>query len=194
MVKTDSATKKKLIKNKIPPSPTFDYVGSQSQSIQLHNTLLQEPLLTLKVKKLKPNAVLPTRANKNDAGIDLTTIKKVLIPSNSTKAIETGLAFELPNGWYGQMQERSGFSLYNTLKLKAGVIDSGYRGEIKIVFQNCGDYPVQVEAGTKVAQIILLPVTSFTITEVKELSASDRGKKGFGSSDKLLNTHIKAEF
>jgi dUTP pyrophosphatase len=135
------------------------------------------------VKKLSALATIPTRNTQSDAGIDLTCIKKEIIPSNTIKLLSTGLAFEIPEGYYGQIAERSGFSINNTLKLKAGVIDSGYRGEVKIAFQNCGDYPITVEAGTKVAQMLLLPVPEFTVEEAQELATSERGEKGFGSSD-----------
>jgi dUTP pyrophosphatase len=133
-------------------------------------------------------AKLPTKSRTSDAGLDLYIIKKELIPSNTIRVMQTGLAVQIPDGWYGQVLERSGFSSANTLKLKAGVIDSNYRGEIKLVFQNCGDYPVKLEAGAKVAQLVLLPVPEVTVVEVTNLEESDRGEQGFGSSDAPTNT------
>lgn len=140
--------------------------------------------LTLKVKKLVPSAVVPSKAYDSDAGLDLTIIKKETISSNTIRACSTGIALEIPGGYYGQVNERSGFSLENTLTLKAGVVDSAYRGEVKVIFQNTGDYPVTIPAGTKIAQLVLHVVPVINVEVVNELTDSDRGVKGFGSSDK----------
>lgn len=138
----------------------------------------------IKVKKLSQTATLPTRTRATDAGWDIYTDQKITIPANTVKAVSTNVACEIPEGYYLKIEERSGFSLENTLKLKAGVVDSEYRGEIRIVFQNAGDYPIAIEKGAKIAQMILHTLTPTELIEVSELSASDRGDKGFGSSDK----------
>jgi len=142
--------------------------------------------LTLKVKKLVPNAVVPSKAYDLDAGLDLTIIKKEVMSSNTIRACSTGIALEIPEGYYGQVKERGGFSLENTLTLKAGVVDAAYRGEVKVIFQNTGDYPVTIPAGTKVAQLVLHAVPMVDVEVVTELTESDRGTKGFGSSDKKV--------
>lgn len=144
---------------------------------------MNKKILEIKFKKLNKEAILPTKATPTDAGLDLYAIKRKKIASNNVVAIETGIAMELPIGYYAQIFERSGYSLNNTLKIKAGVVDNGYRGEIKVIMQNCGDYPVEILPKTKIAQIVLLPVPEIEVLEVEELSDTTRGEKGFGSSD-----------
>jgi len=139
--------------------------------------------VNLKFKKLNSRAVEPTKGRDSDAGIDLYSSVKVKIPSGGREAIGTGIAVAIPDGYYGQIEERSGYSLQNTLKLKAGVVDSEYRGEIKIVFQNCGSYPVDILVGDKIAQLIIHKQPKVTFEFVTELDKTDRGEKGFGSSD-----------
>lgn len=143
----------------------------------------QEPL-TLKFKKLRKEAKSPEKGTPFAAGIDLFSSVKVRLNSNNVVKIPTGIAFEIPEGFFGKIEERSGFSSQNTLVLKAGVIDSDYRGEILLVFQNCGDAPIVVDAGTKLAQMTLHPVPSVTIEETDELNETVRGTDGFGSTDK----------
>ena len=138
----------------------------------------------LKFKKLSNAAIIPTRERETDAGIDLYALGRVKIPSGGREAVPTGYAVAIPKGYYGQIEERSGFSTRNTLKLKAGVIDSEYRGEIKIVFQNCGSYPVDLDGGEKIAQLVIHRQPKVTFEFVDELDETDRGEKGFGSSDK----------
>ena len=143
-------------------------------------------IANLKFKKLHSSAKEPSRERDSDAGIDLYTIKKVRIPSGGREVIPTGYAVQIPTGYYGQIEERSGFSTRNTLKLKAGIIDSEYRGEIGVVFQNCGFYPVDIEIGDKIAQLVIHRQPKVTFAFVDELDETDRGKKGFGSSDEKI--------
>ncbi len=138
--------------------------------------------MNIKFKKLNNLATEPTRTYESDAGIDLYALKRIKLASGNREALPIGYAVQIPEGYYGKIEERSGFSLINTLKLKAGVIDSSYRGEIKIVFQNCGFYPVDIEAGDKIAQLVIHRQPKVEFTFVDELDATDRGEKGFGSS------------
>jgi len=138
----------------------------------------------LKFKKLNNMSTAPTRERDTDAGIDLYSSVRIKIPAGNREAVSTGYAVAIPEGYYGQIEERSGYSLRNTLKLKAGVIDSEYRGEIKCVFQNCGAYPIEIERGEKVAQLVIHKQPKVTFEFVTELDETTRGEKGFGSSDK----------
>ena len=138
----------------------------------------------LKFKKLNNMSTAPTRERDTDAGIDLYSSVRIKIPAGNREAVSTGYAVAIPEGYYGQIEERSGYSLRNTLKLKAGVIDSEYRGEIKCVFQNCGAYPIEIERGEKIAQLVIHKQPKVTFEFVTELDKTDRGEKGFGSSDK----------
>jgi len=138
----------------------------------------------LKFKKLNGRATAPTRERDSDAGIDLYAATRAKLAAGNREAVSTGYAVAIPDGYYGQIEERSGFSMRNTLKLKAGVIDSEYRGEIKIVFQNAGAYPEEIAAGEKIAQLIIHRQPKVTFEFVEELDDTNRGEKGFGSSDK----------
>lgn len=139
----------------------------------------------LKFKKLSSSAIEPTRERKSDAGIDLYSLSRANIgPNGGRVAIPTGYAVAIPEGYYGKIEERSGFGSKSALSRKAGVIDSQYRGEIKIVMQNNSPYPIYVDPGTKIAQLIIHRQPKVTFEFVKELDDTDRGEKGFGSSDK----------
>lgn len=146
---------------------------------------MEKKIIAIKFKKITNTAIMPSKERASDAGIDLYAAKTLKISANMREAVPTGYAVAIPKGYYGQIQERSGYSLKNTLVLKAGVIDSEYRGEIKVVFQNTGEYPVTIEAGEKIAQLIILPIPTIQIELVEELDETERGNKGFGSSDKI---------
>ncbi len=148
---------------------------------------MAQMIANLKFKKLTSTAIEPSRERNTDAGIDLYATRKARIASGGREVLLTGYAVQIPEGYYGQIEERSGFSTQNTLKLKAGVIDSEYRGEIGVVFQNCGFYPVDIEPGDKIAQLVIHRQPKVTFTFVDELDPSDREDKGFGSSDKKDN-------
>lgn len=140
--------------------------------------------IKLKVKKLNPNAIIPTRGTEKSSGLDLFSLKRHVLASNNIVAIETGIAIELPKNHFGLIAERSGFSLTNGLVLKAGVIDEDYRGEIKVILQNASDYPVTIPAGQKFAQLLILPNILVEVIDTdKELSETERGTAGFGSTD-----------
>ena len=113
-----------------------------------------------------------------------TTINIIVLITFLILLIPTGLALNIPEGYYGQIRDRSGLSLKQTLKVKAGVIDSGYRGEVGIVMANHGSYPEEIVKGDKVAQLIILPVPNVEFKKVGNIGKSPRDKKGFGSTDK----------
>ena len=138
----------------------------------------------LKFKKLDSSAKEPSRPRESDAGIDLFALRRQKIASGNRELVKTGYAVAIPDGYYGQLEEPSGFAIRNTAKLKGGVIDSEYRGELLVILQNCGDYPVDIDAGDKIAQLVIHRQPKVTFTFVDELDETDRGEKGFGSSDK----------
>lgn len=145
---------------------------------------MAQMISNLKFKKLNGLAKEPSRERDTDAGIDLYAVQKLRIPANNVVAVPTGYAVAIPEGYYGQIEERSGYSLRNTLTLKAGVIDSEYRGEIKVILQNSGAYPIDIDAGEKIAQIVIHRQPKVTFEFVDKLDETSRGDKGFGSSDK----------
>ena len=145
----------------------------------------KESKLTLNVKVLNDDATLPTQAHDTDAGIDLYSSKKEVIVGGSVKRIETGIALGIPKGYFAKVFDRSGYGLKSTISFKAGVIDEGYTGEVGLIASNTGPYPVTIPKGSKIAQIVLLPYPKVQIKQVKTLGKTQRGEKGFGSTDKI---------
>ena len=140
----------------------------------------------IRVKKLHPNAKLPTYGSAEAAGADLYACldEPVTIPPGETAWIPTGLALEVPKGCAGLVYARSSLGAKRGLAPanKVGVIDSDYRGEIRVVLLNHGKVPQTVENGERVAQFLITPVLTPGYVEVEELSDTDRGTGGFGST------------
>lgn len=137
--------------------------------------------MKIKIKKLDPAAVLPTYAHVGDAGMDVYAVSK----NETDKFIEygTGLSFELPSDHVMLLYPRSSVSNLNlTLANSVGVLDSGYRGELKLRFRKAGE--AVYEIGDKIGQILVLPFPLIEFEEAEELAASVRGVGGFGSSGK----------
>lgn len=135
---------------------------------------------TLKVKKLHPDAILPTRAHPHDAGLDLYANETVYIGRN-TKLVPTGVSVCIPTGFVGIIADRSSLA-YLGLKVMGGVIDSGFTGELKVVMGYLSTGIGSVEKGVKVAQLLIIPIVTPTVQEVAELEDTERGSNGFGSS------------
>lgn len=135
--------------------------------------------LELKVKRLTKTALLPEKNNPSDAGFDVFSDEEIEV-SDNVCLISTGIAIEIPEGYYGRLKGRSGLTAKTNLRVHEGTIDSGYRGEVKVMVQAHGGY--SVERGDKIAQLIIQPLPDIEVLEVDELSDTDRGSKGFGSS------------
>jgi dUTP pyrophosphatase len=140
--------------------------------------------MKLKIKKLHIDAVIPKYANPNDAGMDLFAIENIEIMPMERKQVGTGIAVEIPADCVGLVWDKSGLSHKFGLKVLGGVIDSGYRGEIKVGIINLGTEKYTFEKGHKVAQMIIQKKETPEIEEVSELSDSERGEGGFGSTGK----------
>lgn len=140
--------------------------------------------MKLKIKKLYKDAITPTKSYKYDAGIDLYSKSSYNIYPGKHIIIDTGIAMHIPEGYYGQIFDRSGIATKKELHCIAGVIDSQYRGEIKIAMTNLGERYCEISAGDKIAQMVILPVPEINIEEVDELNNSERGENGFGSTGK----------
>ncbi len=134
------------------------------------------------VKRLSPTANLPIRGSKYAAGLDLFANETKTIQPNSSALISTGIGMVIPHGYYGRIAPRSGFSVKTGLMVNAGVIDSDYRGEVKILFANPTADSVQVNAGEKVAQIVVERIALLDVEEVENLDETERGANGFGST------------
>lgn len=142
--------------------------------------------MNIKVKKLKPNATVPTMGSKFAAGADLYSAEDadVVIGPSETKFIGTGLAMEIPEGYVGLVYARSGLACKRGLAPanKVGVVDSDYRGEIKVALHNHGKEAQTVEKGERIAQMVIAPYLSVNYEEADELSETERGEGGFGST------------
>jgi len=139
----------------------------------------------LPVQRLHDGATLPTRAYDGDAGLDLSACERVELGPGERAAVGTGLSVAIPAGHAGFVQPRSGLAVKHgiTVLNTPGLVDAGYRGELKVVLLNTDRAePFVVLPGMRIAQLVVVPVALPQPTEVTELPASERGEKGFGSS------------
>jgi len=136
----------------------------------------------MKVKKALESATLPVRAHETDAGLDLYAIEDTTIKPLEVSKIRTGIAIELPKETVGLILDRSSMGAKN-IKVMGGVIDEGYRGEIIVCLSNLNPYNYSIKSGEKIAQLLVIPIITASIEEVKELSTTQRNDKGFGSTN-----------
>jgi dUTP pyrophosphatase len=139
--------------------------------------------MTLKVKRLHPDAKLPTRAHHDDAGLDIYCYEAVTLPPHQTIKVPTGIAYEVPEGYVGLVWDKSSIG-GKGIKTLGGVLDSGYRGELFVPLCNLFDEPYTFEAGHKIAQMLIQKVELWEIEEREELSETKRGTGAFGSTGK----------
>jgi len=142
--------------------------------------------MKLKIKKLNPEAIIPAYQTKEAAGFDLHSIENVILKPGERKLIGTGLAFEIECGYEVQIRPRSGLAYKHgiTVLNSPGTIDSDYRGEIKVLLINHSDEEFEIKKGDRIAQAVVAPVIQAEIIEVEELSSTERGEGGFGSTGK----------
>ncbi len=140
--------------------------------------------MKLKIKKLHPEAKLPSFAHDTDAGLDLCTTQAIEIAPGAHVAVATGIAMAVPVGHVGLVWDKSGVAIKRGLKTLGGVIDAGYRGEIFVGLFNTGNVVQTFSVGDKVAQIIIQKIEQPTITEVDNLDETPRGEGRFGSTGK----------
>ncbi len=142
-------------------------------------------MIELPVRRLRADAIMPTRAYDGDAGLDLAACERVELRPGERATVGTGLAVAIPPGHAGFVQPRSGLAARHgiTIVNSPGLVDSGYRGELKVVLQNADPRETfVVELGMRIAQLVVVPVPGVTVVEADELPASERGENGFGSS------------
>ncbi|CDE54108.1 deoxyuridine 5'-triphosphate nucleotidohydrolase [Roseburia sp. CAG:303] len=139
---------------------------------------------TVRVKKLRENAVLPSYGSDYAAGADLYACNAVTVEPGATEFVQTGLALEVPAGYAGLVYARSGLACKKGLAPanKVGVIDADYRGEIMVALYNHSSQAVEVEPGERVAQLVITPYLTAVFEETEELSDTVRGEGGFGST------------
>ncbi|CDN10396.1 Deoxyuridine 5'-triphosphate nucleotidohydrolase [Richelia intracellularis] len=138
----------------------------------------------VKVKRLVPAAKLPKYEHPGDSGADLVAVAEHTLQPMEWFAIPTGISAEVPMGFELQVRPRSGLALKHgvTVLNTPGTVDAGYRGEINVILLNLGAEPFQVTPGMKIAQLVVVPVLRGVFQEVDELSLSQRGSGGFGST------------
>lgn len=142
-------------------------------------------MIEIAVRRLRDDAVLPVQAYPGDAGVDLVACEGVRLAPGRRAVVATGIAVEIPEGYAGFVQPRSGLAARHGIGVvnSPGLIDSGYRGEIRVVLLNTDpDDAFVVEPGMRIAQLVIAPVASVRLVEVDELATSERGGRGFGSS------------
>lgn len=164
--------------------------------------------MNVKIKRLSEDAVIPKYAKQGDSGFDLVAVQDVIIEPGDTKKIPVGLAFEIPEGYELQIRPRSGITSKTKLRVQFGTVDSGYRGEVSVTVDNISpiqDEPIfkdingkftnpnalydskygaayVIEKGDRIAQGVIAPVIQATFEETEQLTDSERGENGFGST------------
>lgn len=139
--------------------------------------------MELKVQRIHEDAKLPVYQHKGDAGLDIFSSIDCVLEAGEVKPVPTGIKVAVPEGHVGLVWDKSGISLKGVHRL-AGVIDSGYRGEVRVVMVNLGDEPFVIKKGMKIAQLLVQSVSEVEVAEVEELKKTPRGEEGFGSTGK----------
>jgi dUTP pyrophosphatase len=143
-------------------------------------------MIRLPIRKLREDAVVPSRAYAGDAGLDLAACERVELPPGERALVGTGLAVAIPDGHAGFVQPRSGLAVKHgiTIVNTPGLVDSGYRGELKVILHNTDARETfVVERGMRIAQLVVVEIPGVDPVEVEELPDSERGARGFGSSN-----------
>ena len=133
-------------------------------------------------KLLTETAQMPFKAHRTDAGFDLCADEDSWVFAKERQTIKTGISFDMPDNMAGLIWPRSGLAVKKGMDVLAGVIDSGYRGEIMVCLYNTSDEDVEIKRGDRIAQIIFQEVPEVGITVIDSLGSSQRGSNGFGST------------
>ncbi|MDP3837217.1 MAG: dUTP diphosphatase [bacterium] len=161
-------------------APTTSNQGDEPALAQAH-TPAEPTLRSIRFERLRPEAKLPVRAHASDAGLDLFACEDCSIPAYGQDAIATGLRFSIPEGYVGLIWDKSGLASQG-FKTMGGVIDASYRGEIKVVFKNLSEDIYHVQAGQKIAQLLIQKIETPSVEEGPIDVGDGRGEKGFGST------------
>lgn len=139
---------------------------------------------TIEFKKLNDNAVLPSFANEGDAGLDICSVQDLVLEPGKRALVKTGVAIQLPKGWEAQVRSRSGLAYKHGVAVlnSPGTIDEPYRGEIGVILINHGEEPYSISVGDRIAQLVLRRTEDVIPVFVDELTETNRGTGGFGST------------
>jgi len=146
---------------------------------------------SVRVKKLSDEGRVPKKGLARAAGHDLYTNEGTDVPATGQAMVGTGIAIGLPHNTYGRIAPRSSLAVKHRLMTNAGVIDSDYRGEVKVVLANLGDQPYRVEKGDLIAQLIIEKIDNRELQEVTQLDHTKTGDRGFGSSNTTMDQEVK---
>jgi dUTP pyrophosphatase len=138
--------------------------------------------MKVKIKKLNPEAKIPSYAHPGDAGMDVFALEDIVLKPGEPNRIRTGISLEIPVGYVGLVWDKSGLSTGHGLKTLAGVVDAGYRGELQIGLINLLTESYELKKHDKIAQMLIQSVEQPEVEEVSELSETSRGEGGFGST------------
>ena len=140
--------------------------------------------MPIRLKRLDPDLPVPERAHPGDAGIDLYAAEAVTLAPGERALVGTGIAVAVPEGHAGLVTPRSGLAARHGISIvnAPGVVDTGYRGEVKVSLVNLGAESFSVERGDRIAQLVVVPVSTEPVEEVDDLDATTRGEGGFGST------------
>lgn len=129
-------------------------------------------------------AYCPTQGHKGDAGYDLRTPYEVMVPAHGEVTIDTGVHIEVPRGYYGKLESKSGLNVNHSIVSLGGVIDFGYTGSIRAKLYNLSNEPYTFQKGDKVVQIVFMPCLDVNFVSTDRLADTERGENGFGSTGK----------
>ena len=138
--------------------------------------------MKIKVKKLSPNAKIPTKGSSEAAGLDLYSAEDCIVPKKGKFLVPLGIALAVPKGYYGRMAPRSGLAVKKFINVGAGVVDSDYRGQIYALLFNFGEEDFEVKTGDRIAQLIITEISMVDCEETDRLEETKRGEGGFGST------------
>ncbi len=138
--------------------------------------------MTIKIKKLKEDAILPRYAHPGDAGMDLFSNEEFLLRAGERHLYKTGISMELPSGYVSLVWDKSSLPYHHGIKSMGGVIDATYRGEYGVILFNTSQEDYLIKKGDKIAQVLIQKVEEAEIKEVSELSETSRGGGGYGST------------
>ena len=140
-------------------------------------------VVKIRVKKLHPDAIIPSYGHPGDSGMDLFSVEEILIKAGERAIVHTGIAMEYPEGYCTLIWDKSGMAGNSGIKVMGGVFEGVYKGEYKIILFNTSKEDYIVKKGQKICQVLVQPIINAEIEEVKELSESSRGTNGFGSTE-----------
>ena len=179
-----------LVQHSYPTAPRIAPLTATSLTALLLSSLVA---VVVVVVRLSPSAVVPCRATSGSAGYDLSSAASLVVPSRGRAVIPTDLSIAVPPGTYGRVAPRSGLALKSGIDVGAGVVDSDYRGPLGVILFNHSDADFSIAAGDRVAQLILEVIAVADVEETDELTSTERGHGGFGSTGVAISKRTKVD-